>query len=321
MHNPCANQLCPHPVAKELPNAASKFGLCRNCRYRLTKRLIPTCGMVPASVLSAIAKELLADIKPTKGDLNDALRMMRGTRHREGLWEDRPMYSAAVVHAYAPVPPMTRRMPEILVGRRRSPRPTTIVAAYAHYHLAINVLGLGRQPALFLAGASYFGRRALIRPAGQRREYKGKVVNNNYNLKFSEFVAMGRLVLKAAATLGVNSSHTSKITVRYLDGVATGDYNKPIVVHPLAGITTGAGDHPLDTFVPHPDLTPNLPRFNSKIRRASGKICGRADYPAGLDVSLDELTERVRHNARRHHNQNQIKTTVAPSTDWLFSMK
>jgi hypothetical protein len=148
----------------------------------------------------------------------------------------------------------------------------------------------------------------------------GKHVNNTYRLKFSEFVAIGRLVLKAAATLGVNSSHASKITVRYLEGLEAGDFNKPIVVHPLAGITAGSGDHPLDHFLPHPDDTPSLPRFNSKIRRASGLICGRADYPEGLDVSLEELAERVRLKAQRHHNQNQVKTTAAPSTDWLFSM-
>ena len=320
MHIPCANPQCPEPVAKELPSAASQFGLCRNCRYRLTNRLIPTCSMIPSPALAVIAKELLADTKPTKSDLNNAVRMMRGSRHREGLWRDRPIYSAAVVHAHSPRPKMARRMPELLVGRKRSPRPVTIVTAFAHYHLAINVLGLGRQSALFLAGASYFGRRALIRPVGQRREYRGKVVNNAYHLRFSEFVALGRLVLKAAATLGVTSSHVSKITVRYLSGVEAGDFNKPIVVHPLAGITTGAGDHPLDTFLPHPDLTPSLPRFNSKIRRASGKICGRAEYPEGLDVSLEELAQRSKSNAQLHHNQNQIKTTAAPSTDWLFSL-
>jgi hypothetical protein len=320
MHIPCANQLCPAPAAKEKPRIASQYGLCCICRYRLTRNLVPTCGLIPSPALSVIAKELLADLKPTKGDLADAVRMMRGSRHREGLWQDRPVYSTAVVHTRSPRPKLARRMPEFLIGRRLAPTPRAIMSAAIHYHLAIHVLGLGQQPALYLAGASYFCRRALIRPTGQRREYRGKVVNNAYHLRFSEFIAIGRLVLKAAVVLGVNTSHSSWITVRYLDGVKAGQFRKPIVVHPLAGITTGAGDHPLDTFLPHPDLTPSLPRFNSKIRRASGKICGRAEYPEGLDVSLEELSERVRHNAQLHHNQNQIKLSDAPSTNWLFSL-
>jgi hypothetical protein len=148
----------------------------------------------------------------------------------------------------------------------------------------------------------------------------GRQVNNAYHLKYREFVSIGRLTLKAAKVLGFDDhSHTAQITTRYLTGVEAGEFNRPIVVHPACGITSGAGDHPLDHFLPRQDFAPNLPTFNSKIRRASGKIAGREEYPKGFDVSLEEQLEATRRETQTRFARTQINTTAAPSTDWLFT--
>lgn len=313
---PCANSLCDRPIGREAKR--HRTNLCLPCRWRLTKRLIPTCGLIPSLALQAISKDLLTDIKPTLTDLTAAMQIMRGPRYRNGIWADRPVYRNELLHVHSPRVPLRRRMGEILIGRRCGPTSVSVLSAFAHYNLAISILGVGQRPALYLAGATFFGRRALMRPFGQRRTYRGRVVKNAYRLSYDEFVALGRLVLKSAAMLGVQSSHAIKITVSYFKGVEAGRFNNPIVVHPLAGITSGSGDHPLDTFLPHLSLTPSLPKFNSKIRRASGKICGRAEYPVGLDVSLED--QKAERQAQRETvlARNRIQTTAAPSTDWLF---
>ncbi|WP_173496082.1 MULTISPECIES: hypothetical protein [unclassified Aliiroseovarius] len=132
-------------------------------------------------------------------------------------------------------------------------------------------------------------------------------------------MSIGRLVIKAAKVLGFDDhSHSAHITTRYLTGVEAGQFHRPIVVHPACGITSGSGDHPLDHFLARQDFAPNLPTFNSKIRRASGKIAGREEYPEGLDVSLEDQRAAARRDAQENFQRTQIKTTAAPSTDWLF---
>jgi hypothetical protein len=173
---------------------------------------------------------------------------------------------------------------------------------------------------LYLAGTTFYGRRTAIRPKGVRREYRGKVVLNTYRLRFSEYAAIGRLCLKAAKVMGADGQQLpAQVTSRYLIGVEAGEFHRPIVVHPACGITTGAGDHPLDHYLPRDDFAPNLPRFSSKIRRASGKIAGREEYPEGLDVSLEEQIEATRRDTQARFKRTQIKTTAAPPTDWLFN--
>ena len=314
---PCVNPQCNRTQFRETPSRPTR--LCKPCRNRLTMQLVPTCGLIPSPTLGVLAGDLQLHLKPTPSEQSDAVRLVRGSRHRQGPWQGRPMYSAAVVHAYAPKPKMSRRMPEFLIGRRRQPNPTGILAAYVHYQLALSVLGIGKQAALYLAGATFFGRRALIRPKGVRREYRGRVVRNAYYLNFEEFVAIGRLAIKAAAILGANKRHAPQIAASYLLGVEAGRYNPPIVVHPLSGITSSSGDHPLDVFLPHPELTPSLPRFHSKIRRSSGKICGRSEYPVGLDVSLEEQAAQRKTRLEADRNRNSIQMTEAASTAWLFT--
>ena len=310
MRLPCVNPQC--------SQNCRRHGLCDLCRHMMIRRLVPTCGMIPSPALSMIARELLVDLAPTQSELTEALRFMRGPRHREGLWQDRPVYSAAVLHAN-PTAPMKRRLPELLVGRRSQPTATAILAAGIHFILAQHVLGLDKRTALYLAGASYFVRRATVRPKGVRREYMGKIVSNTHRLRFFEFVAIGRLVLRAAGVLGLNErSHSVQLTTRYLLGVEAGEFNKPIVVHPACGVTTSAGDHPLDHFLPRQDFAPNLPQYGSKIRRASGKIAGSDVYPLGLDVSLEEQLEAKRQANVDRFKSTQVKTTKPPSTDWLF---
>ena len=312
MLSPCVNPQCPTVI--------QSYGLCGRCIKQLTYRLIPTCGFIPSPALSAIANELLKDAKPTKGELKAAVRIMRGSRHREGDWKARPEYSAAVLHA-VPVAPMKRRLPELLVGRRSAPPPQTIACAYVHYHLGLNVLGLDHNVGLYLAGASLYQRRTAIRPKGVRRVYRGRIVRNTYRLKYSEYVAIGRMCLKSAQIMGVDNQYRpAQITTRYLSGVQSGEFKRPIVVHPCCGLTSSAGDHPLDHFLARQDFAPNLPRFSSKIRRASGKIAGSTTYPEGLDVSLEEIQENLKAAREAHADLFRVETTdIQPSTDWLFN--
>ncbi len=313
MHLSCANPQCSRPAIRGIGQ------LCRICNHRLITRLVPVCGFIPGPALSYIARELLADLKPTPSDTRTALELMRGTRHRQGPWANRPVYSAAVLHA-SPVAPMSRRLPHLLVGRRNAPQPQTIMIACVHYHLARHVLGLDHRIGLYLAGASFYQRRASMRPKGVRREYRGKTVANCYRLRFSEYVAIGRLAVKAAGMMGFDAHHhPPQVTTRYLQGVEDSGFSQPIVVHPRCGITAGSGDHPLDHFLPRPDYAPSLPRFNSKIRRASGKIAGRAEYPEGLDLSIEELKAQQQAQRQVAASRFSVKTTSEqPSTDWLF---
>lgn len=312
---PCANQACSEPALVEAHrSSANRFGLCHLCQIRLTRRLVPTCGLIPSDALRAIAKDLLSDhLKPSPSDIKTAVRFARGSRHREGDWEQRPVYSAPIVHSHSPRAPMSRRMPELLVGRRRAPQASSIIAAYTHNHLARQCLGLGHKAAVYLAGATFFGRRAMCRPTGVRRVYRGREVSNTFHLGFYEFTAIGRHALLAADLMGVDKSCADFAVVRYQSGVAAGEFNPPIIVSPDAGITTGAGDHPLDHWLPR--SIPYAPEYNRKIRRASGRLHGGGEYPAALDVPLVERAA-IR---KQHRRSFTIQTTTAPSTDWLFA--
>ena len=181
---PCANPACNRATH---PTTRAQLGLCPLCSRVLNDQLVPVCGFIPSEALKQIAEELRADLKPTRSDAKTAVRLMRGTRHREGRWEDRPEYSAAVVHAHSPRPPVSRRMPHLLIGRRRAPTETAILQGFAHHWIARHHLSLPRYAALYLTGATFFGRRALSRPTGTRREYRGKVVRNCHRLSLSEF--------------------------------------------------------------------------------------------------------------------------------------
>ena len=316
---PCANRACPNAAAPEVQlHARSRFHLCRLCRWRLVFDLVPLCGYVPSDALRQVAKDLRAHAKPTRSETKAAIQMMRGSRHRQGHWQDRPIYSAAVVHARNPRQPMRRRLPHILVGRRRAPTELAILQAFAHYHIAIHHLGLGHKAAIYLAGATFFGRRALSRPFGQRREYRGRVVRNAYHVEFNEFAAIGALCLKAAKVMGYGRDHGAWVTVRYLQGVETGAFHRPIIVPPGSGITSETGDHPLDHWLPR--SIPWAPQYQRRIRRSSGKMHGTGEWPADLDQSIDAQATARREAQRRNAERYRINTTEAPSTDWIFDI-
>jgi len=207
---------------------------------------------------------------------------------------------------------MSRRLPHLLAGRRKAPTDLSVLAAYAHYWIAKHHLGLGHRSALFLAGATFFGRRALARPVGQRREYRGRVVNNTYHLNFGEVCALGRHALRAAEKLGANRSHGEWVTVQYLQGVEAGRFHRPIVVQPNAGITTSAGDHPLDHWLSR--RMPHAPQYQRRIRRASGSMHRGGEYPHVLDLLPSERPNP----SQLRHDLSKIRTVAPPSTGWLF---
>jgi len=311
---PCANASCANPAASEAQlRKNNRFGLCRACRNKLTFDCVPTSGFIPSGALRVLSKELKDHLKPTASEIKDCIRFVRGTRHREGAWSDRPAYSHNVVHAHSPRPPMSRRLPQFLCGRRKAPTELSVMTAYVHYWLARHHLGLGHRAAIFLAGASFFQRRALARPIGQRREYQGRIVNNAYHLNFNEFAAIGRHVLRASEKLGLKKPHGDWATTRYLQGVEAGRFHRPIIVPPNAGKTTGAGDQPLDFWLPR--SLPHAPQYQRRIRRASGEMHRGGPYPYELDVPLDERPDLV----QLRYDQNKVRTTAPPSTDWLFN--
>lgn len=314
MHLPCVNPICPNTLGRN----SSTTSLCFGCRAALTRDLIPTCGYIPNRALTDLGKGLLTTLKPTSQDLTAALRMVRGPRHPTGDWQLRPTYSAPVVHSHSPKAPLSRRMPELLVGRRANPTVGSLLASYIHFVLAKHVIGLSPQPSYYLAGITYYKRKDTQRPVGVRREYRGKVVRNSYRLNYNEFVSIGRLVVKAAGLLGVDRSYDAGITTSYLKGVEAGLYHPPVIVHPHSQQTLASGDHPLDHVI---DLNcQHAPWYRRQIRRASGLMAKTRKWPALLNRSHEEVQRDLKVARDAKAAVFKISTTTeTPSTDWLFS--
>lgn len=314
MHLPCLNPIC----QSHLDRISGTTGLCFVCRAALTRELIPTCGYVPNRALTDLGKGLLTTLKPTSQDLTAALRMVRGPRHPTGDWQLRPTYSTPVVQSYKPKAPLSRRMPELLVGRRSNPTVGSIMASYIHFVLAQHVIGLPPQPSYYLAGVTYYGRKDCQRPTGVRREYRGKAVRNSYRLDYGEFMSVGRLVVKAAGLLGVDKRYDARITTHYLQGVEAGLYHPPVIVHPHSQQTLASGDHPLDHVI---DLNcQHAPQYRRQIRRASGLMAKTRKWPALLNRSHEEVQRDLKVARDAKAAVFKISTTTeTPSTDWLFT--
>lgn len=312
MHTPCANQSCTGTVSESRAHRVGRTGLCRRCRNHWINRGLPLGGFLPTGAMRAVARELLADIKPTEGELRDALRVARGTRHREGDWGQRPLYSYGLLLT-RPKVHYLRRLPHLLVGRRKPPDALSIMAALCQYHVAINHLGVGPRYARYLLGASYMLRRSLCRPTGELGTFNGRPTRSNYRICSSEFVFIGTHLLNhAAPLLSFDRRRGQDATVRYLKGVETGEFHRSVIVTFASQPTTGPGDSPLDHFVE--DRPHWCPQHGHALRRASGLVHG--EWPEGLDVPLIERTPSRLNQLRFDAMKPAIAQT--PDTGWLF---
>ena len=310
MYRPCANQSC----FLKVPPPYTDIGLCLYCRMNWYEKGIPTGGFIPSDALRAIAQQTLDHLRLTQSDLSAAVRLARGTRHREGDWSDRPIYSYNLLMA-RPRPAPTRRLPHFLIGRRQPPNAKSIMVAALHYHIAINHLGVGPRYARWLCGASFMTRRNLIRPAGELGSLKGQTVQRNYRLERTDLEVIGTSILKIAKTLGVNREIGQRATVMYLLGVEAGTYHRSVIVPRKAQATTGPGDHPLDHYLP--DRVSWSPRWGHGLRRVSGKIGG--EWPTGLDVPLDERTGNRLNQIIFNANKPKTYKPDPAATSWLFN--
>lgn len=313
MHFPCTNPVCSRPLDQN----SETTGLCFDCRGALSRKMVPTCGFIPIHALSTLGRDLHHTLSPTPQDATAALRLLRGSRHPVGAWEDRPVYSNPVLHSYSPRVPLKRRMPELLVGRRHPPTINNLLASYSHFVLARHVLGLPPLPCYFLAGATFYRRKDTTRPVGNRIEYRGRIVRNSYRLTFAEFTSLGRLVIKAAGLLGVHRGLDAEITAEYLQGVEAGQFYPPVIVPANAQRTLASGDHPLDHKI-------NQRTYHAKMywgctRRASGLMHSTGEWPALLNRSHHEVQRDLTADRDAKAAIFKIKTTgETPDTDWLF---
>lgn len=314
MHYPCSNQACSAAIPRSDLKARRQTCLCWLCRKRWQMNGIPTGGYIPSDALRAISRQTLHLVAPTKDAIRDAVVKARGVRHRRGIWEERPVYSYNLLLA-RPRHAASRRLPHMLVGRRKPPDVLSVMVAALHHHFAVNHLGVGPRYARWLCGVSFMARRNLIRPRGNTGSLMGKEVRRNYRLEHSDFEVIGSHVLKIAEALGVTREVGQDAMVMYLQGVEAGTYHRSVIVPRNSQPTTGPGDHPLDHYLP--DRVPWFPQHGHGLRRASGNINGQ--WPEGLDIPADERTA---------NNLNQIAfdanklSTYAPqpsATDWIFT--
>jgi len=314
MHHPCSNQSCAAAIPRSDFKARRSTCLCYLCRLRWQMKGIPTGGYIPGDALRAVAKKTLESLKPTQSELKDAVRLARGVRHREGPWSERPIYSYNVLLT-RPRHAASRRLPHLLVGRRKAPDATSIMVAALHYHIALHHLGVGCRYGRWLCGASFMLRRNLIRPTGHSGSLRGQTVQRNYRLEHSDLEVIGSHVLKIAGALGVNREIGQGATVGYLQGVNEGTYQRSVIVPRNSQPTIGPGDHPLDHYLPN--HVPWSPQHSHGLRRASGRISGL--WPEGLDIPLDERTGHRLNQIAFNASKAPTYTPRATDTDWLFS--
>lgn len=159
-------------------------------------------------------------------------------------------------------------------------------------------------------------RRNLIRPTGHSGSLKGRQVRRNYRLEHGDLEIIGNHILKTAKSLGLTREVGQGATVRYLQGVAEGTYQRSVIVPRNSQPTTGPGDHPFDHYLP--DHVRWSPSHGHGLRRASGKIDGR--WPEGLDTPLDERKPNRLNQIRYNATKAPTYTPKLSDTDWLFKL-
>lgn len=306
-----AGQPCVNPSCNRTIKPRNTQHLCFGCETHWRKNIVPVAGFIASGDLKYITKQFLADLNSTKADVAAALRIMRGTRHREGPWSERPAYRLQpLLHGR-----WNQRLPHLLVGRRFEPSLKSLINALVHWHLATQIIRTASQYSHYLAGATFYGRRAPIAPKGVE-VLKGDMRTAGYRLSAVDFSAIGQRCLKAGAVLGVHPEDrriSDRIISLYANGVEAGHCHRPVVLPYGTFATPAAGDHPFDHM--YSWASPVPPQYTDVVRRASGLIKGA--WPEGLDLSWEER-EHLRRQPRPH--PHRITTTDStPDVAWIFN--
>lgn len=308
---PCANPACRlHVVCKTVT------GLCSLCEREWLRYRYPVGGFIPSNSLWVVGKTFLKAHNPTQSEMTEALKIMRGPRHRSGPWEQRPPYRLSpLLYGRWNV-----RLPHVLVGRRREPSMRGLSMALAHYHLAKSILGTTSRYPLYLAGCTWMSRSGLSAPKGAE-VLKGDAKHTGYRLHLTDYTSVGRTVLKAGETLGLQKYDrevTDRITSIYLELLHEGTCRGPVVVPRGSRPTFALGDNPFDHLLPANHHVPR--QYHNKIRRASGAIS--REWPEGMDLSWEDVEaqrQAIREAERRRHQANRTTyTDTTPDTSWLF---
>lgn len=114
----------------------------------------------PSSDLQKIGHAFLKEVSPAKAEITAALRIMRGSRHRDGMWSERPAYRLQVLlNGW-----YNQRLPDAPVGRRKAPSIRSLGTGLVHIRLAKTVLNTRGPYAHCPGGASFFRRRSPVAP-------------------------------------------------------------------------------------------------------------------------------------------------------------
>ncbi len=304
----CASPTCdnPLPAFEYTERLPQRWGLCSRCRAVVQNRGVPLGGYIPGGAINTIARSVKKKTKPSQSEIAEAVRIVRGTRHRVGDWDDRPAYRMAVLrHGKA-----KERLPHLLVGRRHEPNASVIFRAFTHYVIAREVLGTGHRYNVYLVGGTYMGRQGLCVPPGRKAEVlTGDVRYSKYRLSYADVAIVGTHTLKAAEKLGLRRPDrdlTAFIVTAYGRLLASGDAFPPVSVPIRSMKTDMLGDSLFDHVLPR---SPAIPlRYHKVIRRSSGLIKGK--WPEGIDPVSDL--------ASRPTPPPKPKAPPMPDPSWLF---
>lgn len=313
LYGVCASATCTNPLpAYEITQRPpQRWGLCSRCQSVVRSRGVSLGGFVPAHAINTVARSVLRKTKPTKSEIAEAVRLIRGTRHRVGDWNDRPTYRMAVLR-YGRA---RERLPHLLIGRRHEPNASAIVRAFVHYVLAREFLDTGHRYNIYLVGGTFMGRQGLCVPPGRKAEVlTGDVQYSKYRLSYADFAIVGTATLKAAEKLGLRRSDrdlTAFIVVTYGRLLASGEVFPPVSVPIRSMRTNFLGDSIFDHKLPRSPHVP--PRYHMTLRRSSGLIAGK--WPEGIDPAATASASDL---IPRPSPQSKPIAPPMPSTDWLF---
>lgn len=306
-----AGQPCVNPSCNRTIKPRHTHHLCGGCAAHWRRYTVPVAGFIASSDLKYVSKRFLQDIKPTPSEITEALKIMRGTRHRVGPWSERPAYRLQpLLHGT-----WNQRLPHLLVGRRMEPNLMSLMNAVVHWHLAAHIIGTASQYNHYLAGATFYGRRGVIAPKGVE-VLKGNAKSAGYRLSEVDFSVIGQSCLKAVAVLGVHLKDrrmSDKIASIYAEGFTEGHCQRPVVLPYGTFATTASGDHPLDHRYSKASPVPS--HLKNSIRRASGLIKG--SWPDGIDLSWEEHDHIRRQPKPRTFIMKTTDST--PDVAWIFN--
>lgn len=308
----CANPRCSNPVsaAERRRIAANKTSLCTSCSMFMEHKGLPVAGFVPSDTLAEVSRNYLRSLWLSKTDLAVAERYARGPRYRRGVWSERPPYNLYKLNKGR----AKERLPELILGREAAPTAMAIVKSFAHYRLALDILGTGHRYGLFLAGSTFLGRQGTHWPQTRKGEVRlGSGVYSHkspvYLFKPRDLLIVGTHALRSAERLGLNRDDTAQAAdiLRLFHEVTADGSHQPMVHFPRYAMRTKrAGDHPLTHWIgPKADVPK---QYLMKYRRANGKIGGV--WPVGIEPG----------GTTRQANEETKPTVTVPNTkEWLFA--